>query len=179
MLINPSSSEIFNKIVLQEKEMNFVPIPPEDDEEQENQSVVSLRANQIQADREEKEMNLVLNRLKLKSRTSYEEMGINTLFMTFGFLKWKEVDYNKTFVISPLLLVPVSISRETIASPYSVRIIDDDIVLNPTLSEKLQEFGLDLESTYDQEMSLEESTLRDLLVKVRQLIEPIEGWSVI
>ena len=178
MLIKPSSSEIFNKIVVQEKEMNFVPIPPEDDEEQEYRSVVSLRANQIQADREEKEMNLVLNRLKLKSRTSYEEMGINTLFMTFGFLKWKEVDYNKSFVISPLLLVPVSISRETIASPYSVRIIDDDIVLNPTLSEKLEEFGLDLESAYDQEISLEESTLRDLFVKVRNLIEPIEGWSV-
>ncbi|PVD18073.1 hypothetical protein V512_014465 [Mesotoga sp. Brook.08.105.5.1] len=179
MLINPSSSEIFNKIVLQEKQMSFIPIPPEDDEEQENKITISLKANQIQADREEKEMNLVLNRLKLKSRTSYEEMGINTLFMAFGFLKWKEVDYNKSFVISPLLLVPVSISRETIASPYSVRIIDDDIVLNPTLSEKLQEFGLDLESTYDQEMSLEESTLRNLFVKVRKLIEPIEGWSVI
>jgi hypothetical protein len=106
-------------------------------------------------------------------------MGINTLFMAFGFLKWKELDYNKSFVVSPLLLVPVSISRETIASPYSVRIIDDDIVLNPTLSEKLQEFGLDLESTYDQEMSLEESTLRDLLVKVRQLIEPIEGCRLL
>ncbi|PZC51375.1 hypothetical protein LH53_11695 [Mesotoga sp. TolDC] len=42
MLIKPSSSEIFNKIVVQEKEMNFVPIPPENDEEQEYRSVVSL-----------------------------------------------------------------------------------------------------------------------------------------
>lgn len=180
-LIKPSIDEIFEKLVLQEKQMSFIPLPTvsEDDERRVTQNFVSPKSNQILTDREEKEMNLVLSRLKLRSRTSYEEMGINTLFMVFGFLRWKEVDYGKNFVISPLLLVPVTIDRETIASSYTVRIIDDDIVLNPTLTEKLEEFGLDINPAFDQDSSPDRSTLSNLFLSVKKLVEPIEGWTVI
>ena len=46
-------------------------------------------------------------------------------------------------MISPIVLVPVSITIESLTSPYVLNLHEDEIVINPTLSYKLEnDFGV-------------------------------------
>lgn len=178
-LLSPSVNVIFETLAVRERVISFVPTPPRESGNFTDDFSGHLKSGQVLTEREEKEMNLVLNRLRLKSRTSYEEMGINTLFMIFGLLKWRESSASQNHLLSPLLLVPVTIERDNIASPYTVRMIDEEIVLNPTLCEKLEEFGLDLAAAFEKDMVIGKSTLSDMFAKISEIINPLSGWSIV
>jgi len=179
-VVSPSLESIFEMVAIKEKRVSFKAIPASDEGDQISDRPVELRNGEILSDREEKDMNLVLNRLRLKARTSYEEMGINTLYMAFGFLKWNEMSGAKSSLLSPLLLVPITIERESVASPYIAKMIDEEIVLNPTLCEKLEEFGLDLASTFDyyDNDSVDRSVLKRLFDEISLMISPIANWAL-
>ena len=50
---------------------------------------------------------------------------------------------SKWELISPLVLVPVTLSIESLTSPYVLKIHEDEIVINPTLAYKLEnDFGI-------------------------------------
>jgi very-short-patch-repair endonuclease len=178
-LLSPPLNVIFETLAVRERVISFVPAPPQESGNFADDFSGHLKSGQVLTEREEKEMNLVLNRLRLKSRTSYEEMGINTLFMVFGLLKWRESSASQNHLLSPLLLVPVTIGRDSIASPYTVRMIDEEIVLNPTLCEKLEEFGLNLAVAFEKEMFIGKSTLSGVFAKISEIITPLSGWSIV
>ena len=58
--------------------------------------------------------------------------GINILYITFGMLKWKEKG-ESTFTTSPLLFIPAKLSMK----PLAVDLLDDEVIVNPALREKL------------------------------------------
>lgn len=99
------------------------------------------------------ELQKTLKTLRYKANTSLEERGINTLYLTFGILKWTEKDDSSYEFSSPIILVPVKLLIESITSPYRLSLHDDEIVINPTLSHKLEnDFGIklpDFDSTHD------------------------------
>ncbi len=77
-------------------------------------------------------------------RTSLEEGGANTLFLTIGMLYWKDGSRSRTQP-APILLVPVSLSRKSTRSGFSIARHDDETVVNPTLLQLLRDhFQLDL-----------------------------------
>ena len=89
------------------------------------------------------DLQKTLKSLRYKANTSIEEQGINTLYLTFGMLKWKERDESSQVFSSPVILVPVKLLIESITSPYRLVLHDDEIVINPTLSHKLDnDFGI-------------------------------------
>ncbi|WP_179195801.1 DUF4011 domain-containing protein [Bacillus sp. OV166] len=113
-----------------------------------------------------------LNGIRLLGKSSIEEKGINTLYLTMGFLKWTEVEYSKDIFSSPIILIPITLKRETARDPYYIFKLDEDIVFNPVLEQKLKlDFGvsitpieqLDYENIeeilhfYEQELKLEKS----------------------
>lgn len=74
---------------------------------------------------------------------------------------------------SPILLVPVSLTIESIASPYILSIHEDEIVINPTLSYKLEnDFGITLPK-YN-----EGDDLHSILDEIAKLTQ-INKWEVV
>lgn len=82
-----------------------------------------------------------LKNLYRAARTSIEENGANTLFVSLGTLRWYDVDDSRPH-LAPLLFIPVSIVRKK-AMTYEVRLRDDEAMINVTLIEMLRQmFGV-------------------------------------
>lgn len=114
-----------------------------------------------------------LKNLRSKANTAIEEQGINTLFLAFGMLKWNEKDGSDKFFLSPLILVPVKLSIESLTSPYKLSLHEDEIVVNPTLLHKLEnDFGIFLPE-FDSTENTPDKYLDFVLEKVNN-----KGWSV-
>lgn len=81
--------------------------------------------------------------LNRRAQSSLQEDGANTLFLALGFLRWyRETDKDKVYS-APLVLVPVSMSRPSVLSSFSIQIHDDDVRFNSTLVKMLEkDFGI-------------------------------------
>lgn len=111
--------------------------------------------------------------MRYKANTSIEEQGINTLYLTFGMLKWKERDDSSQVFSSPIILVPVKLLIESILSPYRLVLHDDEIVINPTLSHKLNnDFGIVMPE-FDSAHDSPSEYLEKLFHKVEN-----KGWNI-
>lgn len=120
-----------------------------------------------------KEELTALRALRRRAKTITEEQGINVLHLAFGLLKWKEVDNTRDVFASPLLLVPVTLSIESIVSPFKLELQDDDITVNPTLRYKLEhDFNIILP-----EFSADEG-IEDFLTRCKTLIQDQPEWGL-
>ena len=132
---------------------------------------VELVTGEIGSDQPTEEMQSTLRNLRQKAKLSLEEQGVNILYLSFGFLEWKQKP-SEPPMNSPLVLVPVTIERKSLTSGYSLRKLDEDIVVNPTLDYALNtHFGIDLPD-FDPEAGI--IAYLDI---VRALAES-NGWKV-
>ncbi|MGJ9416252.1 DUF3320 domain-containing protein [Massilia sp. CMS3.1] len=77
--------------------------------------------------------------------TGLEEGGANTLFLAFGFLQWQESMDAEATHLAPILLIPVTLSRQSVRSGFRLMRHDDEALVNPTLRQKLaRDFSLKL-----------------------------------
>ncbi|SDW85002.1 AAA domain-containing protein [Alicyclobacillus hesperidum] len=90
------------------------------------------------------------------ARTSLEEQGANTLFLAMGFLEWYESESSDKPLMAPLVLVPVTLERDTARDRFTVRYSEEEVVANLSLQYKLKiDFGIELpELEVDDERSL-------------------------
>lgn len=133
-----------------------------------------LEALELEAD--PKKLPSILYRLRLKAQTALNERGVNVLFVAFGQLTWKDSDDSSDVTRSPLVLVPVDLSRETLRDPYRLKLLDDDIVLNPVLVEQLRrQFEIDLSLDSDE---LADLSLGDVCSRVTVAIARKRDWQV-
>lgn len=72
------------------------------------------------------------------ARLSLEEGGSNTLFLALGFLKWTDAEKGLKDFLAPLLLIPVSLKRQSVRSGYALTRHDDEALVNPTLLQLLR-----------------------------------------
>ena len=81
--------------------------------------------------------------IKKKGMAAIEETGVNILYLAFGFIKWREEEGAKAWMKAPILLVPVTVENESSVDPFYIRVIEDDITLNPTFAYKmLTDYGI-------------------------------------
>ena len=149
----PSFDELWELIVVNERELEFPyarKVQVDDEGEEMYESVIE---GDIETNRPIGDLQKTLKALRYKANTSIEEQGINTLYLTFGMLRWRERDDSSRTLSSPIILVPVRLLIESITDPYRLVLHDDEIVINPTLSHKLDsDFGIimpDFDSTHD------------------------------
>jgi very-short-patch-repair endonuclease len=142
-IVTPSFNELFEKIVGQEKSLSFsfaTRVRIDDEGEESYDAVVR---GDIETSKTVGELQKTLKVLRGKANTSIEEQGINTLFLAFGMLRWTEANHSDQLLASPIILVPVKLTIESLASPYVLALHEDEIVVNPTLSYKLMnDFGI-------------------------------------
>lgn len=114
-----------------------------------------LTSSDVTTNQNVKELQRTLRNLRNKAKMAIEEQGINILYLAFGFLKWTEADYSTEQIVSPLLLVPVSLTVESISSPFVLQMTDDEIVVNPALKYKMEnDFGLTFPE-FDEDLGLQ------------------------
>ncbi len=113
-----------------------------------------------------------LKSIRKKSKSIVDETGINVTHLAFGFVRWNETKSKEVYYNAPLLLIPVVVEQESIASPYSIKSMGDKIILNPTFSYKLrEEYGITLPNYEDEGVS-------EYLAKVENQIKTL-NWSTV
>ena len=113
----------------------------------EHQNYVSelISNHKIASYQTEAELQSALKYIYRTARTSLEENGANSLFLTLGMLKWYETAKSEQPRYAPILLLPVDIIRRS-GNNYVIRKRDEDIILNITLVELLkQNFKINLD----------------------------------
>ena len=76
---------------------------------------------------------------------SFQEQGVNVLYLAFGFLKWFEADDPATPRQAPLLLIPVRLERTGAGSRFHLVLNGEEIESNLTLRTRLKmDFGIAL-----------------------------------
>lgn len=173
-ILEPNYEMLFEDLVTREKSLSF-PCPQkvkfdEDGEE----SFEQVFPGDLQTNKATNELLKTLKVLRGKAKESIEEQGVNTLYLTFGLVRWNENDLlSKQFISSPLLLVPVTLTIESITSPYYISLHEDEIVINPSLKYKFfNDFGINLPDFDDSQHSI---------VQYLKLIEKTidnENWIV-
>ncbi len=74
-----------------------------------------------------------LYNLRARARSAAEEQGVNVLFVAFGLLHWIDPE-TKDEAQSPVVLVPVQLEKERGREAYALELLEDDLLLNPTLT---------------------------------------------
>jgi very-short-patch-repair endonuclease len=121
-----------------------------------------------------------LTRLALNSRESLTEQGVTTLYVAFGFLRWFESPDSQVEIRSPLLLVPVRLERDTVASPWKLLAEDVDILPNHTIAQLLaKDFRLKLPIP-DDDADTDDPTWRtSYFAEVQRCIRDQYRWEVL
>lgn len=142
----PGIFELWHILVDEEKEIEF----PYYDEYENNSNKKKDRF--VVTNQSISEMHKSLRNLRDKAKSFNEEQGINVLYLSFGLIEWKENIDKGQILKSPLLLVPVTLSVESISDPYILSLHEDEIIVNPTLKYKFEnDFGIilpDYENDY-------------------------------
>ena len=185
-ILEPDINELWQHIVIDEKPLEFPIVEQEtiediDAESEENDNteaedafgfVDDFSTPGLKTNKTFQEQQRTLRNLRNKSRTFMEEQGINALYLSFGFLHWSEAGHSNVFYDAPLILVPVTITWESITAPFVLNLHDDEIVVNPTLQFKLDtEYGIKLPDFN------EEGSLDLYFSRVRDTVSA-NGWSV-
>jgi superfamily I DNA and/or RNA helicase len=113
------------------------------------------------------------------ARTSLQETGLNTLFLSFGMLEWFESESSNVRFISPLLLYPVSIERESVSGQYRyfIKAFEDEVEVNPCLRERLQrDFGIKLPDFGEETITAKTPDV--YFQEVRKLTTGMNRWQV-
>ena len=175
----PDIYTLWDRIVKKEEKLKFPKILDSFDENEEindnnnEDECYNYSEEEIKTNQTIRELQKTLRNIKSKAKISKEELGINTLYLGFLFLKWNEREDSEVEFESPLILVPVEIESENLQSPFTLSILqDDDIIINPALAYKLNsDFGIDI----NQEM--QEINLKEYLNAINNKIKNTK-WKI-
>jgi hypothetical protein len=140
----------------------------------------SLDRGEIFTTQPKAELDARLTELFRNTRTAFEEGGANTLFLAFGFLKWKARDASHES-FAPLLLIPVALERKSVVEGFKLKLHEDEPSLNPTLLELLRlDFGISVQ-TLEHELPTNEDGLDVAKIwrSIRAHIRDLDGWELV
>lgn len=144
-----------------------------------NEIVVEIPEGKGDDRRMEDKLDDRLTEIFRAAETSKEEGGVNTLFLVFGLLKWREDKNSEVSHVAPILLIPVTMTRQSVRSGFRLTRHDDDALVNPTLVQKLaNDFQLKMPSfevlpTDDNGLDVEK-----IFQTFRLHITEMPGWEV-
>ena len=110
-----------------------------------------------------------------EAQLALEEKGYNILFLSLGFLEWRESPQAQESRRAPLVLVPIALSRAGVGKPYKARWTGGAIDTNISLQSVLAEHGVTLPAFETPE---DGSGLMNYYKAVEQAINGKPGWRV-
>lgn len=192
-IVDEQPAEVFRQLYLREKPMRFKAAPEQQEAPQEQTAEDGALAadfapydaaslderhtdDWLQTTATPEALDRSLRRLDEQARLSLEEQGVNILFLALGMLHY--TDDAQVFK-APLLLLPVELTRKSARTGFSLRITDDDPLVNPALSEVLRRgFGVQLPDLPDSSTIPEDYDLQTFLRAASEAVAGQTGWAV-
>lgn len=173
---SPSGAEILAGL---EKGWEFHYPPPTVDEAKDDSLILTIESESAEDSLDDSlvivgmtasRLSSTLRNLGRRAASELNDRGIRVLYLAFGELQWND---GAEDMRSPLLLVPVQLTRQNPREPYVLHSTDDDWVVNPALEVKLdQDYGVALPQWSDDDNPF------DFLQQVRNAVEGERGWQV-
>jgi len=143
-VVDPSGDDLFNAFVVEEKQLSL-PLVRKRKPQAEQPSLEFAQEDQEftiepgDLEFEAKPLDLMrrLRRIHDNARTTLEERGVTTLYMTFGTLSWKDEVMGES--VSPLWMVPCEFESKGPDAPLRLCVADEDAQINPALEYYLRE----------------------------------------
>ncbi len=130
----------------------------------------------LQTDVEGEALQARLVHLAREARSSLEERGANTLFLTLGMVEWSDAQTPSTPSRAPLLFLPVRLLRRNVNSRHKATLLDEEVVVNPCLLELARRHHrVELPAA---EVEAESFTPSGYFATVRTALEEVPGWSI-
>lgn len=109
------------------------------------------------------------------AQTYEEEQGVSILYLACGFLNWYEAPGADAPKRSPLILVPVDLTRPSATGKFRLSLRDEELASNISLSARLEaDFGIDLPEIEDDD----DFTPSAYFARVREAIADRPKWEV-
>ena len=121
------------------------------------------------------DLERTLKGLQWRSLLDYRERGVRILHVAFGTLNWVDQE-TKENVQSPLILVPLELTKDSIRQPYTIAVppVEEEAVSNPALQVKLKnDYKIDLPPLPE---GWETQNLADYFNLVNQAVAQM-GWK--
>ncbi len=103
----------------------------------------AIQQGTLLVDLTERELFTSATELYRSARTLEDDTGTVPLYLALGSLRWFESSTSQIERRAPILLVPVSIRRDSVRGPFRIRRSDDDPLVNVAMLKKLEtDFGV-------------------------------------
>lgn len=143
-------------------------------------ATAALHAHRLGAPLSADELDRRLLEISRAERLSQEESGASTLFLALGFLRWYEAADSGTPNLAPVLLLPMTIERQSVREGFRISLQDAEPRINVTLLEKLhQDFGISipgLDPLPEDESGLDVDTV---LQRLRDAVAGMPQWELV
>lgn len=177
-ILEPSFDEVLERLLgLAPESWSF--FAPEQDEDEDGEplpeNLRTPRADNELLTSKDEHRDLLRCLVSLERRTQQEflDKGLWILYLAAGMLEWRD-PLDDSEIASPLVMIPVSLERESIRDPFKLARAQEDIVINPSLAVKLSgEFGIELPDLG----LLDETNPRSYLEAVNRIVSR-KGWKV-
>lgn len=141
----------------------------------------ALDQNQVLVRLSKEDLDKRLVEIYRKAQTSLQEGGANTLYLALGFLLWKRDEKDDRRFRAPLILMPMSLQRQSVRSGVKMVVHDDEPRFNTTLLEMLRkDFGINIRGL-DGALPEDDSGIDVAGVwnKVRRAVKESPGFEVV
>ena len=184
-ILEPGAAELFDLLANKEKTLTFQR-PLSKDSDFRTYSMLALletlsyslpvHVGDIKAEGTVMEREKTLKNLRSKTKLAQEEQGTNILYLSFGFILWREHNRDSSpWLKSPLLMMPVQLGLKSLNAPYTLSKYDDEIEVNPTLDYLFnQNYGIDL-PTFELK---NKDSFENYLEQIEEIIDK-KGWKLV
>jgi len=141
----------------------------------------ALESRQVLVALPKEELDRRLVQIYRKAQTSLQEGGANTLYLALGFLLWKRDTKDERRFRAPLILLPVSLQRQSVRSGVKMLAHDDEPRFNTTLLEMLRkDFGIEI-SGLEGALPQDDSGVHvsEIWNRVRRAVKESAGFEVV
>ncbi len=180
-ITEPVAEDLFERIAIHEKTLKFMKRIDRESDIRVSAMLSLLETlsyplvveeGDIRSNTTELERNKTLKNLRSKAKLAQEEQGTHILYLSFGFIYWREKP-GASWMRSPLLLVPVTVGQSSLKAPFTLSRYDDDVVVNPTLEYRFNsEFNISLPS-----FELGKDAFTAYMDQVEELVDK-KGWRL-
>ena len=120
-----------------------------------------------------------LLRIEQLAQLSFEEQGVNSLFLTLGMLEYNESKNSEVFYKAPLIFIPVKLMRKSANTGFAIKESDDEVIVNPSLSEYLlQNYSTPLPEMPDFQNDNESFDLQKFFIEIKNLFSAQKDWKI-
>ena len=141
----------------------------------------ALQKNQVLIDLPDQELSKRAIEIYRKAQSALQEGGSNTLYLALGFLAWKKNEADDRRFRAPLILLPVTLQRQSVRSGVKMLAHDDEPRFNTTLLEMLRkDFEIDIQGL-DGQLPEDHSgvDVTGVWNRVRRAVKDAPGFEVI